>query len=127
MNTQENNKLIAEFMGAKPMYFGASKEYEMYGRIQSIIDGVDEKHFFAEEEMLFSTDWNWLMEVVEKIDHLGFVTEISGNIERSFALIGLANSNVSISRVGYGIEFMNKKDATYRAVVEFIKWYNEQK
>lgn len=111
----ENNKLIAEFMGYSqphPDYPTTTYWYKQGKAPLTILS--------------FDSDWNWLMEVVEKIDSLGFVTEISGNIERSFALIGIANSNISISRVGYGVEFMNKKDATYRAVIEFITWYNEQ-
>lgn len=110
----ESNKLIAEFLGLK-----IEKDLVYIPKYNS---GDWEKI----SNLKYDSDWNWLMGVVEKIDSLGFVTEISGNIERSFALIGLANSNVSISRVGYGAEFMNKKDATYRAVIEFITWYNEQ-
>lgn len=111
----ENNKLIAEFMGYSqphPDYPTTTYWYKQGKEPLTILS--------------FDSDWNWLMGVVDKIESLGFVTEISGNIERSFALIGIANSNISISRVGYGVEFMNKKDATYRAVIEFITWYNEQ-
>ena len=68
------------------------------------------------------------MEVVEKIEQLRYVTEISGNIERKFACITYPNiSEEYISRIGYGEEmFLNKKYVTYQAVVAFIKWYNEQ-
>jgi hypothetical protein len=111
----QNNILIAEFMGFKKDSPSTNWYYDL-----------KKSRYYRLNELLYDTDWNWLMDVVDKIDSLGFVTEISGNIERSFALIGLANSNSSISRVGYGVEFMNKKDATYRAVIEFITWYNEQ-
>ena len=118
----ESNKLIADFMGVRytddNVYIDTLKEMKA--------DGVYFEQGYMESELKYDSDWNWLMEVIAKIESMGFVTEISGNIERSFALIGLANSNVPISRVGYGVEFMNKKDATYRAVIEFITWYNEQ-
>jgi len=55
------NILIVEFIGVKPKQFGTSKEYELYGVIESIEDGEDEKHFFTPEEMKFHSDWNWLM------------------------------------------------------------------
>ena len=111
----KSNKLIAEFMGYEKYTY---RGYTMYV--------FGENNHRTNIDLHYHIDWNWLMEVIAKIESMGFVTEISGNIERSFALIGIANSNVSISRVGYGVEFMNKKDATYRAVIEFITWYNEQ-
>jgi len=63
-----NNKLIAEFMGVKPI--GGSTEYEMYGVLDCIEDGVDEQHFFLEEQLLFHTSWDWLMPVVAKCTEL---------------------------------------------------------
>ena len=63
----KENKLIAEFMGAKPIVLGNSTEYEMYGIVECINDGVDEKHFFIDDEMEFHNSWDWLMPVVGKI------------------------------------------------------------
>lgn len=59
-----NNIILATYLGAKPNKNG---EYEMYGIIDSIVDGVDEKHFFYPDEMLFDEDYNWIMAVVHKI------------------------------------------------------------
>lgn len=55
---QEYNKLCAEFLGAHARQFGASEEYELYGYLDCIEDGIDEKHFFMVDEMLFHSDWN---------------------------------------------------------------------
>ena len=63
----KENKLIAEFMGVKPTILGDEITYEMYGAIDCIEDGVDEQHFFLEEQLLFHTSWDWLMPVVGKI------------------------------------------------------------
>jgi hypothetical protein len=119
MNTQENNKLIAEFMGARR--FMATNEFELYGLIPIIEDGDNEKHFFCPHEMKFNTDWNWLMEVVEKIESLGYdvfintcVCKVSDVGQNMFEDIECFVNN-------------NKIQATYNACVEFIQWYNEQK
>ena len=50
MNTQENNKMIAEFMGSN-------------------LDGLEP--FQYEDELQYHKDWNWLMPVVEKIEDMG--------------------------------------------------------
>ena len=63
----KENKLIAEFMGAKPLVLGGSTEYEMYGVLDCIEDGVNEKHYFIDDEMRFHASWDWLMPVVGKI------------------------------------------------------------
>ena len=73
-----NNKLIAEFMGVKPL--GGSTEYEMYGVLDCIEDGVDEQHFFLEEQLLFHTSWDWLMPVVSKCFKTGDDTHQWDNI-----------------------------------------------
>ena len=103
----ESNKLIAEFLGAKPISLGASVEYEMYGIIECIKDGANEKHFFIPDEMEFKKSWDWLMPVVYKILWLeGYEDESYEGIHN-----GLTNALLS---------------QTYDAVVEFIKLYNKK-
>ena len=67
----KDNKLIAEFMGVKPLVLGGSTEYEMYGVLDCIEDGANEKHYFNDWEMRFHESWDWLMPVVEKIEGAG--------------------------------------------------------
>lgn len=59
MNTQENNKLIAEFMGLE------SDRY-YYTNADGSEDYVD----YQNDEMHFDTSWDWLMPVVEKIEQV---------------------------------------------------------
>ncbi len=107
MNTLKNNKLIAEFMGVNPTISGDEITYEMYGVIDCIEDGVDEQHFFLEEQLLFHTSWDWLIPVVEKI-------------------LNKSDNDELIERFCANTNHLNH-DATYKAVVEFVKMYNTKK
>lgn len=100
---ETNNKLIAEFMG-----------YIKHTQTKAYLttDG-----YFHERDLKFHKDWNWLMEVVEKIESIGFTFETKKNWAR-------------ITRKGENIilrweEDKTKIEAVYNACVEFIKWYNE--
>ena len=65
----KNNKLIAEFMDANTFRESVNEDvlsYEMYGLIENIEDGLDEKHFFLPSEMKYHQSWDWLMPVVKK-------------------------------------------------------------
>ena len=97
----DNNKLIAEFMGVKPTKLN---EYEMYGVLDCIEDGVDEQHFFLEEQLLFHTSWDWLMSVVSKCFKTGDDTHQWDNIMDTI--------------------FTCDIDIVYAQVVEFIKEQN---
>jgi len=98
----KENKLIAEFMGAKPLVLGGSTEYEMYGVLDCIEDGVNEKHYFIDDEMRFHTSWDWLMPVVERIEQV---------------IQGVPQQMLHLS-------LYSTIDEVYQAVVEFIKEYN---
>ena len=104
MNTTESNKLIAEFMG-----------------LHTIVEtnGVTFKDNNTGEIHLinYNTEWNWLMEVVEKIESLGYRIEIVKHICRIY----LSNKETIIIS-----ENTPKIEAVYIACVEFIKWYNKQ-
>ena len=107
-----NNKLIAEFMGVKPTILGDEITYEMYGIIDCIEDGLDEQHFFLEEELMFHDSWDWLMPVVEKC------------LEKHNNLIdGRDVIDTSYPSIAQALQVVSLKE-TYKAVVEFIKTYN---
>ena len=121
MNTTEN-KLIAEFLQAKEV----NGEYDMYGVILSIEDGEYEKHFFRLEEMRFHDDWNWLMQVVDKIESIVFDDNNSFNVtigSTNYCVIQDANGEVYDNVTDNG---ESKLLTTLYACVEFIKWYNQQ-
>ena len=126
----ESNRIIADFIGAvqtyKPYVNTDDMEYDMYGVIPTIEDGENEKHYFLPQEMLFDTDWNWLMVVVEKIENIEDENRCSKyNFEMVQTFVEIIDNNNSDTIVE--IDKNTKIQATYKAVVEFIKWYNEQK
>ena len=97
MNT-ENNKLIAEFM-----------DWEVVNNQSQL--WVDCNPSKEQKPLLLLNyifdDWNWLMEVVDKIINLKSV--YAQERQKVFNSIS------------------PNMEATYNACVEFIKWYNEQK
>ena len=102
----ENNKIIAEFINY------TIKENELFDNKDLYIQHIT-------DTLKFDTDWNWLMEVVEKIESKGFNFEI----KRNWARISRKGENIVLRWE----EDRNKIDAVYNACVEFIKWYNQNK
>ena len=100
-NKMNDNKLIAEFMG-----------YEVkHGKCYSpkYNDGTI-------APMQFDRSWDWLMPVVEKIESLGYwVNRNDGDITIS----NKSDMVVITPMSSGGIDMM------YKAVVEFIKEYND--
>ena len=100
-----NNKLIAEFMGAEP----------------------DKKTFLrtGEEVYFYHTSWDWLMPVVEKIRGLeeGMLVERIDIMPNDGVAIHYSHPpKMIVVDTSKGVDTL---DATYQAVVEFIKTYND--
>ena len=112
MKTIENNKLIAEFLSLK-MHPCETIEKLKFLPIEE--RGLYNGYFI--DELKFHSDWNWLMEVVEKIESLGYRIEIVKHICRIY----LSNKETIIIS-----ENTPKIESVYLACVEFIKWYNNQ-
>ena len=117
-NIIENNKLIAEFLNWE--FDDLSETFE------TPFLKLVEPHAFGDEqfscklqdfELEFHSNWNWLMQVVEKIEKLKCTVVIEKNICRIHKG-GL--------HFGHAYKFETKIEAVYNACLEFIKWYNEQ-
>ena len=119
MNTTENNKIIAEFMGWK---LGHPDLFELrWGN--DWFKGRDKKT--NKGYLFFDSDWNWLMEVVEKIEGLRGLEDAEDVLY--FVTIELSYCEIKAYNFVIEQEGSDKKEAVYNACVEFIKWYNEQK
>lgn len=73
------------------------------------------------KEVLFHSNWEYLMPVVQKIEEMGY--EVS--ITKARCEI---KDKVNLQDGYYGYESLNTKiEAVYAAVIEFIKHYNQTK
>lgn len=107
---KENNILLAEFLGWEDNNACMSWNVNRYD--------------FKPEQMLFDSDWNWLMLVVEKIENLE--TE-----EGNTFTIDFHRDSVLIFEYGkytneiVHTEGLGRMQNLYNSCIEFIKWYNK--
>lgn len=107
MNITEDNKLIAEFMG--------------YDSVTEINGGQPE---WGVQNMKFNTSLNWLMPVIKKIKEKARVYIFDNTIiEPNKEYLPKGTLSVTISQWQGKTEIEN----TYKAVVEYINWYNKNK
>ena len=121
MTTRESNKLLAEFMGV----------FDKILSTQNIHSWSDAPFYYTTENskekvienisnyVKYDTDWNWLMEVVEKIEDLGNDVSITTN----YIQIAFDEGEQFIVAEDTKI----KIDTLYNACVEFVQWYNKNK
>ena len=120
MNT-ENNKLIAEFMAVypkdttkspylpSPFYAGAGASWDETSK-QKLMP-----------QLQYHDSWDWLMPVVEKIETI-LHDDSTVHIEYNRCWIDHYEAWAIIDVV-----HNSRLEAVYKAVIEFIKWYNENK
>lgn len=154
MSTTENNKLIAEFMefheaivrshkGVKYDY-NIPNGFELIKETETTIESqwceiLMEQDYCMVEDLKFHSSWDWLMPVVEKIETI--------ELEGSHIIEGEPYHNVNFgvfikpdnTHINlYGdmtvweqfiepkFDGLGRLSATYNAVIEFIKWYNQK-
>lgn len=126
MKTEETNKIIAEFLGWKNHLKNGSTTKVFLNNKEYIQDweyiNEEKELLITPIEMKFHNDWNWLMEVVEKIESLDGNIHICNNDvfvhfpKRCRKLIRVNGERLKINRI----------EAVYNACVTFIEWYNKQ-
>jgi len=139
MNTLENNRLIAEFMGFE--YVGKKITLNRHYSLSNIIKQELDNGFYPLAIMNRSTklsyilgegryhlSWDWLMPVVEKIETVR---------DEDFWFINTTyHSKHEIAiKAEHNRRFVNIKvpvtttrlEATYKAVIKFVNWHNKNK
>ena len=92
MKEAENNKLIAEFMGVE--------SYEANGYTNFV---YSENNHRTHVDLAYHTSWDWLMSVTKKCLDVYHIEQMNDDLNFNF------------------YDSIGNMDATYKAVVEFIK------
>ena len=111
MNTTEKNELLAEFMGVKKELFWFNLKTGNYVKKENTDCEIEQVSLYVKNNkpitsFLYHSDWNWLMEVVEKI--LQKCAEMD-ELEKYWEITDV-------------MPYINN---VYSACVEFVKWYNQ--
>ncbi|HTJ53768.1 MAG TPA: hypothetical protein VL443_30140 [Cyclobacteriaceae bacterium] len=104
-----DNELIAEFMG-----YDAPAEYPNGYYVWP------DQGFCVVDDFQFHSSWDWLMPVVDKIETMGYQFKQCRKRVEIFEDFG---TQLFVLRTKEDI----KIKSACKAVVEFIKWYNQQK
>lgn len=128
METVENNKLIAEFMGSKYINIpytdndGNIQDFWHWSKPENgwpvnIYGGMEMSTAFMIENWFYHSSWDWLMPVVDKIESLGNQIAV---FNKAAAISNCKNLNLFSD----SFKGETKIEATYKAIVRFIKWHN---
>ena len=109
-----NNKLIAEFMG-----WDIKSPTSMPRNLHLSNLELDNGEVWAYK---FHTSWDWLMPVVEKIECTHDDKGDCFNVMMEAFECTISGLGLTLCLNGH-----TKMDATYKAIVEFIKQYNNEK
>jgi len=118
METTENNKLIAEFMGG----ISVPNDYINF----PVTNGINAMPI---SKLKYHSSWDWLIPVVEKIESIGRTAVVIGfdTCEIKDENYADLSKNLPDRFDSFNEEGKTKLEATYKAVIEFIKWYNENR
>lgn len=109
------NSLIAEFMGLR--HVSDDKYIKNLREMKS--NGIYFEQGYMTSELRYDSDWNWLMQVVDKIEGLNFSVEMNRQEEGDYQCL-IVKKEIIVQTFS-----SNKIESVYKALVEFIKWYNE--
>jgi hypothetical protein len=108
----KENRLIAKFMGYSQPHpdYPTTTYWYKEGKAPLTI-------------LSYNTDWNWLMEVVDKIEYLSDGAYDVNILKNGTEIINYSEKNTIVNNV-CDIDYEDKIEHTYSAVVEFINYYN---
>ena len=132
---EENNKIIAEFMGWSTHPKHGDKYLINKSKDRVNLPWYSECNWEASlREFNYHSDWNILMPVVEKIENTKIKDySISTDITDDKTFINVwhygdgGKWSILISNLNEEYKDFNKIQRTYKAIIEFINFYNKQK
>ena len=132
---EENNKIIAEFMGWSTHPKHGDKYLINKSKDRVNLPWYSECNWETSlREFNYHSDWNILMPVVEKIENTKIKDySISTDITDDKTFINVwhygdgGKWSILISNLNEEYKDFNKMQRTYKAVVKFINFYNKQK
>lgn len=112
----ENNSMIAEFMGLKedPIFSEIDKERAEKGLPKGEPMYTTKEGYTS--NLQYNSSWDWLMKVVEHIEN---------TFEDVNILFFLNGCSIESTNFSIDIDRNTKIEAVYKAIIEFINWYNE--
>lgn len=114
----EGNKLIAEFMGWTLKRYPSHMKTPYHGKSIWWSSGKTKTFCCEEGQEHFDDSWEWLMPVVNKIEVRDYWVDICF----VQCLIGRVNDGGKTIVEADGV---SKIEATWLAIVKFIKWHNK--
>ncbi len=120
MRTTENNKLIAEFMCLKPKNIFDKFQWSDGINFTTLCDTFEQSQNDIYNYVKYSTSWEWLIPVVEKIEEK-YIVDICGKA------VSIHENNGEMMVYLCATNYSTKIEAVYTACVEFINWYNKNK
>ena len=130
----ENNKLIAEFMGFQLSWltipYGDKKENTV--KIKTYVGDFPQmlNEHCQPETLFYHSSWDWLMPVVEKITKdYAYIAYLPTCSEDEWAVEFYSDKKepfIVFKCVAEEYDTSYLK-AVYKAIIEFIKWYNKNR
>lgn len=128
----QNLELILTFLGIQFIDYKGKRTSNGHVTAKTI---GEIKKFFGKEVMTsgqsinqikwwdFENDWNDLMFLIEKIESLGFKSNLKVSIDEiDFEFY---NKKINVGMGAYKDD-LTKKEVIYRTSLRFIEWYNKQ-
>jgi hypothetical protein len=121
-----DDELLAEFDSNMELYVPKNPKYKPYWRRVGMQVSL--------KNMRYQSSWDWLMPVIEKIDGLdeeyttqfGYSVMANLGIRSKYVYCTIQNwKGDEIAGTSGGVKTLI--EAVYKTVIEFIKWYNDQK
>ena len=123
---EENNELIAEFMGL------SNSQTDLY-----LCPELEEAELIGLgayvhlDELLYDKSWSWLMPVVIRIDNTDTLSSVAEPYVYSFDMVDKGHVTVfdsfnATTVVSVPNDGKYCREAVYQGVVEFIKFYNQR-